>query len=544
MGIWNFYFIAKLFLYFGEYMGFHVWLNLAFALFLAVPVPEFIRQAKRLRLLRQVIAIPLGISLFYYDTWLPPIKRVYTQASMLEGFSASYLVELIGRFINPMVVAALVLLFAAYFLAKKKLRVSSFVFIAILFPLLPFVQVKTPFKSVEAVSIAAGSGPASAADASPASGSVPGPAPVTNASLSEQLNNFYRNEAGRTVSYPPPAPMDPPFDILILQVCSLSWDDLDFTSQRNNPMFSHFDIVFNNFNSAASYSGPAAIRLLRGSCGQTRHKALYDPAPSRCYMMDDLKDIGFEQQLLMNHDGHYGGFLEDVRERGGLKVAPFGTKGLAPYLLSFDGSPVYDDYSVLSQWWENRLQSGAGRVALYYNTISLHDGNYYDDAKSRMANRRKGTLETYPTRQQQLLEDMDRFFSMLEASGRRVVVIFIPEHGASVRGDRMQIAGLREIPTPRISLVPVGIKLVGVPEKPGAKPVVITKPSSYLALSELLSGFIRIDPFGGSLPLEDYVRDLPATDFVAENEDVVVMRRNKHYYIHSSDAEWLEYDPD
>ena len=37
MGIWDFYFIAKLYLYFGHYMGFHAWLNMAFAVFLSVP---------------------------------------------------------------------------------------------------------------------------------------------------------------------------------------------------------------------------------------------------------------------------------------------------------------------------------------------------------------------------------------------------------------------------------------------------------------------------------------------------------------------------
>ena len=43
----------------------------------------------------------------------------------------------------------------------------------------------------------------------------------------------------------------------------------------------------------------------------------------------------------------------------------------------------------------------------------------------------------------------------LEASGRRAVVVLVPEHGAALRGDSAQIAGLREIPTPAITLVPV-----------------------------------------------------------------------------------------
>jgi hypothetical protein len=91
--------------------------------------------------------------------------------------------------------------------------------------------------------------------------------------------------------------------------------------------------------------------------------------------------------------------------------------------------------------------------------------------------------------------------------------------------------------------VPVGIKLIGLPDNPAAKPLLISKPSSYLAVSQLLANFIAITPFGkSSLTMEDYARDLPATEFVAENEDVVVMHRDKKYYIHSKDAEWIEYD--
>lgn len=535
MEIWNFYFIIKLFLYFGHYMGFHPWLNIVFALCLFVPVPDSYRRLKRLNLIRQVIAVPVGIALFYHDTWLPPISRVYSQASELEGFSATYLIELIGRFFNPLVVAALLVLYVIYFFAKKKLRISSFVFLAMMVPAYTMMQPKAT--SRDDMDIAADSVRKSVRDSFEFSQDT---APATDANLNTQLNSFYRSESGREVSFLPPPSADAPFDIIVLQICSLSWDDLDFTGQRDNPLFKHFDIVFTNFSSAASYSGPAAIRLLRGSCGQSRHKALYDKSPEQCLTFDNLKKIGFEPQLAMNHDGHYGGFIDDVRDRGGLKAGLFSTNGLPPYLQSFDGSPVHDDFSVLSKWWENRKQSSADRVALFYNTISLHDGNYY-------SGRRSNSMETYPSRQSQFLEDMDRFFSVLQASGRRAVVVFIAEHGASVRGDKMQIAGLREIPSPRISTVPVGIKLIGVPAEnsSGNVPILVSKPTSYLAISDLLSKFISKTPFDKkNLQLKDYVSDLPPTDFVAENEDVVVMRRNKKYYIHTQDAEWMEYEAD
>lgn len=526
MGLWDLYFITKLFLYFGHYIGFHPWLNLAFAIFLAVPIPESHPNRKRLKIYRQALAIPLGISLFYYDTWLPPLSRVFSQASQVEGFSPTYLWELTGRFFNPLVVATLVVLFVAYFFAVKRIRISSVIFVLILVPLLSLSHSKPqPQPQPE--------DPGTAASGEPAD---PAAGPSTDSGLTAQLNAFYTNESTRSVSFTPAAKTDAPFDIIFLQVCSLSWDDIDFTKQRDNPLFKHFDIVFTNFSSAASYSGPAAIRLLRGSCGQPRHKALYDPAPQQCMTFEDLHQIGFDTQLAMNHDGHYGGFLEDVRERGGLKATLFDAKGLPPYLQSFDGSPVHDDLAVLSKWWDSRMKSHAERVALFYNTISLHDGNYYSGHRSN-------SMEIYPARLTQLLGDMDRFFSALQASGRRAVVIFIAEHGASVRGDKMQIAGLREIPSPRISTVPVGIKLIGLPDNPAAKPFIVSSPVSYLAVSQLLSNFITIPPFGkSSLSMEDYARDLPTTNFVAENEDIVVMRHDQQYFIHSKDSEWVEYD--
>ncbi len=52
----------------------------------------------------------------------------------------------------------------------------------------------------------------------------------------------------------------------------------------------------------------------------------------------------------------------------------------------------------------------------------------------------------------------------------------MPEHGAALRGDKMQIAGMREIPTPAITLVPVGIKVIGQDANRAGSPVQIDTP--------------------------------------------------------------------
>lgn len=580
LGIWNFYFIAKLFLYSARYIDFHVLPNLALASLLAIPV-----QHPRLRLLRQAIAVPAGISLFYYDTWLPPISRVLSQASQLWEFSLAYQMELAGRFFNPLPIAGIVVLYVVYFFAEKKIRrLTIFVFAAMLVPLLPIFaassaahQMGLSYSIRDATPPSAGAGtdgiagqPASAdftssqilrpakvsarSDYNPVAyahkvawepsknfrriGSPASPASnVAGPPTDALLNSFYRQEAARTVSFAPKE-SDAPFDVIFLQICSLSWDDLDFTKERENPLFKRFNIVFTNFNSAATYSGPAAIRVLRGSCGQPKHNALYDPASPQCLTFSNLQRIGFEPQLAMNHDGRFGGFLTDVRERGGLKATPFDTKAAPPYLKSFDSSPIHDDYTVLSKWWEQRLKNSSQRVALYYNSVSLHDGNRFADGRSG------NSMEIYHPRLTRLLSDLDRFFTELQMSGRRAVVVFIPEHGAAVRGDKMQIAGMREIPSPRISIVPVGIKLIGLAENPAMHPLIVSKPASYLAVSKLLANFVSTSPFDkGGLSLEKYVLDLPSTEFVAENNDMIVTRHGKQYFIRSKDAGWIEYDP-
>jgi Cellulose biosynthesis protein BcsG len=95
MGLWSGYFLAKLVLYAFGYLDFHPWLNLAFAIFSALP-PQNARQ----RFAKNLIAVPLGVVLLYHDSWLPPIGRALAQAQTLSTFTASYLLELAGRLVS------------------------------------------------------------------------------------------------------------------------------------------------------------------------------------------------------------------------------------------------------------------------------------------------------------------------------------------------------------------------------------------------------------------------------------------------------------
>ena len=108
----------------------------------------------------------------------------------------------------------------------------------------------------------------------------------------------------------------------------------------------------------------------------------------------------------------------------------------------------------------------------------------------------------------------------------------------------MQIAGLREIPSPAITLVPVGIRVIG----PGARRIGETlhsdEPASYLALSHVLSRMLDKPPYGadGFLPA-DYTAGMPVTEFVAENETASVLRRGDKYLLRQDGEPWREFLP-
>jgi cellulose synthase operon protein YhjU len=521
MGLWSAYFIAKLLLYGVGYIGFNPWLNLVFAIFTALP-PQNPRQ----RFTKNVIAVPLGIMLLYHDSWLPPFARVLEQTHNLATFTPEYIWELLQRFINWKLLLAMVVLGFIYALARRKLRLSTFVFIAILVVLVrpDSPMPLEPALATAAVTQGARQNPQAAID----------PRNLREEALEGMLTEFHEKERLRQVRFAPLLGDDAPYDIVILHVCSLAWDDLNYVDAEGDPLLQRFDILFDDFNSAASYSGPAAIRLLRGNCGQMPHRQLYEAPRGDCLLIDGLQRVGFTPKWLMNHDGKFGNFFSDVRTHGAFPVEPESLQGAKIAQHAFDGSPIYDDYAVLSNWWEKRLADPAPRTVLYYNSISLHDGNRVGANKGPAG---------YDGRLTKFSSDIRQFMDDMEASGRRAIVVFVPEHGAAVRGDRRQIPGLREIPTRAITHVPVGVRLINT--APGVSKVRqrIEAPASYLALNELLSRLIADNPFAKpELQLGAYTQNLPRTEAVAENEGTTMMQISGQSLVRMPNGEWTPWE--
>lgn len=530
LGGWNLYFLAKFALLWFGYLNFHALPNLVFMAFLLMPIPS-----QRLHRWRHYLAIPIGIALFYHDTWLPGINSILSQGSQLAGFSAQYLLELINRFINWQMIGAAFVLFIAYLFVAQWVRVTVFTVAALAW--LNIVNIAGPAVSLlPAASTAAAGGANTPATSAPAAGDA-APAdslPPTSDNLTAYLNQFYEREKGRATAFPAALPADAqPFDLLVINICSLAWADMDAVNLQNHPLWSKMDIMFDNFNSATAYSGPAAIRLLRASCGQLSHHDLYQPVNQQCYLFDNLAKLGFKEQLMLDHSGVFGNFLKELREQGGMQAPLMSQAGVGNELTSFDGEPIYNDLELLTRWLDQQQKGGDGRTATFFNVIPLHDGNRFVGSNKSA---------DYQPRAQKLFDQLNTFLDQLEKSGRKVVVVIVPEHGAALVGDKMQMSGLRDIPSPNITHTPVGIKLVGMKAPHQGGPLQIKTPSSYLALSELVSRLVDGKVFSeSSVDWQTLTQGLPQTPVISENDNAIVMQYQGKPYIRLNGGDWVPY---
>ncbi|MGV8842305.1 MAG: cellulose biosynthesis protein BcsG [Pseudomonas sp.] len=527
-GLWNFYFITKLVLLWYGQLNFHALENLAFAAFLLFPLPP-----QWLHRLRHLFAIPLGVALYYYDSWLPPFSRLIANSAQVSQFSADYMLELAARFINPTWVAAGLILLVAYLFISQWVRVTSFTVLALtLLLIVGNAQLFTRQRGAVSVPLT------TPANIPPVVNNV-APAVINDAFLDETLDGFYASQRQQITQFPSTLGADAiPVDVLMLNICSMAWDDLEEVGMAQHPLWAKMDILFDDFNSAATYSGPAVLRLLRASCGQASNADLYRPVAKQCFLFENLKQLGYTEGLLLNHTGRFDNMLGLLRDGGRLQVAasPFGQ--LRPALTGFDGSPIYSDREVLTQWWQQRLISGSTREALFYNSITLHDG-------SRRVDKVTGTAvrADYHSSLRQVLDDLESFIEHLQASARPVLLVIVAEHGAALRGDLMQVKGMREIPSPTVTHVPAGLKLINAKAALAQRPLHIQAPSSYQALSELIARLVDGEAYrNADFELLSVTRNLPQLDVVvAENEGSVMVRLHNEYYLRMNNQSWIHY---
>lgn len=522
LGVWNVYFIIAFALAAFGYIELNLLGNALLMAWLLLPVGP-----KWLRILRGTLGVAAAAVLLYSESWLPGVDSILANKGGIAGFSLLYMAEFALDFINVKMVGWGLLVFLGYFLVRRYVRVTFFTIVYFLGAVtMPWVQSILPERA-----------PVVTADAGGQTNEAAAPAKTGKAdakAVGEWYDAFLAYEHDRRARFPNGlSEKDTPFDILLLSICSVSNDDLAVSQLDQHPLFKEFNIRFDSFNAATVYSGPALLRLLNGACGQPSHSELYGERRPECEIMTRLGTLGYSQRLLMDHSGEYDNFLQSMRDKAGVTATLDNAKYPTRY-MGFDDEEIADSLAVLRHWQRTQVKSKAGRTATLINFIALHDGN-------RLPGR--GRAEPFKPRAQEMFDNIRTFLRELERSGRKTMVVIVPEHGAAVRGDKIQVPRLRDIPTMRISRVPVMVKFVGLKGMPN-EPIHVTGNTSYLALTSLIGKTLETDYFskdGGTVPLEQLVHDLPQTNPVSENGTVQTLEYQGREYFRQNGGEWKPY---
>lgn len=522
LGVWNVYFIIAFALAAFGYIELNLLGNALLMAWLLLPVGP-----KWLRILRGTLGVAAAAVLLYSESWLPGVDSILANKGGIAGFSLLYMAEFALDFINVKMVGWGLLVFLGYFLVRRYVRVTFFTIVYFLGAVtMPWVQSILPERA-----------PIVTADAGGQTNEAAAPAKTGKAdakAVGEWYDAFLAYEHDRRARFPNGlSEKDTPFDILLLSICSVSNDDLAVSQLDQHPLFKEFNIRFDSFNAATAYSGPALLRLLNGACGQPSHSELYGERRPECEIMTRLGTLGYSQRLLMDHSGEYDNFLQSMRDKAGVTATLDNAKYPTRY-MGFDDEEIADSLAVLRHWQRTQVKSKAGRTATLINFIALHDGN-------RLPGR--GRAEPFKPRAQEMFDNIRTFLRELERSGRKTMVVIVPEHGAAVRGDKIQVPRLRDIPTMRISRVPVMVKFVGLKGMPN-EPIHVTGNTSYLALTSLIGKTLETDYFskdGGTVPLEQLVHDLPQTNPVSENGTVQTLEYQGREYFRQNGGEWKPY---
>jgi cellulose synthase operon protein YhjU len=275
---------------------------------------------------------------------------------------------------------------------------------------------------------------------------------------------------------------------------------------------------------------------LRANCGQERHKDLYQDGPKQCYTLDALRRLGYQTYAAIDNDAPSYHFVEDIMTYGHAD-RPVKMTDLPLRQYSFDRSPIYDDLAILNRLWDMRQSSYAKKAAFYVDLTTMHAGGHWAGDKEWW---KRNPSDLYREFGERLFSNIDTFFKTLEASGRNVVVIFVPEHGRALRGSSIQAPDVREIPLPAITTVPVGIKFIGkaVSLLP-VRQIAVSKPTSYTALAYLLKNFLAAPRFDREAMLApDIIANIPETAFVAENEANMVVKKGDDIFYFGKDKKW------
>ncbi len=530
LGLWNVYFISKFLLASASYLRLDLGLNALLFLFVLFPI-----SGKWSNIVRQAIALVAAVSLLWSESWLPGPQSILANTSGIAGFSVNYVVQLAIDFINPKMVAAGVGILLAYYVVRDFVRVSTLTACWLVFLFVQPLFITAPTRNVTDMTAPQTVMDPAVMMSQPAETI---PAVAAQEAGTQEVENWYNTflayEKDRMAELPTGiSAKDTPFDIVIMNICSLSNDDLEAANLQNHKALSRFNIRFDQFNSATAYSGPATLRLLKGACGQPSHDGLYDNRRPDCEIMNRLDSLGFKQHLFMDHSGMYDNYLNTLRTQAGL-TATFERRKYPLKYMSFNNEEIADSLSVFRHWQRVVTQSKDKRSVSLFNFIALHDGNRLP---------RHSRWEAFEPRAKTFLDNLNTFMNELERTNRKVMLVVVPEHGAAVRGDRVQAPRLRDIPSTRITQVPVLVKFFGLKDLPKGQ-MRVPGQTSYLAMTSLIGRVIDTNYFSkpaGAVAMQDLLKDLPTTHRVSENGQAQVVDYKGRDYLRQNRGTWQAY---
>lgn len=527
------YFLFKFGLYFMNLSGLDFALNLVLFLLCLFSI-----RVKSLNKIYKTILIIFGLVLLYHDSYLPMLSPqvVYEEKGIAGVF------ELLSTFVSDYFdfsyLGIFVLLFIAVFFINDFLKVTTIVvicFITVACLNISALSVAKESKSQSVENVVADS-----ADIPPQIGT------ADSQGVENYLQTFLELERQRIVTMPSTLPENfTPFDIVIVNICSMATDDIEASNLLKHPLFRTFDFSFDTFNSVSSYSTPSSLRLLRSNCGQMTEAQMYKERRSECELITSVEQLGYQSEVYFDHNGKYGDYLKTLHDLGGLNENIHDLSKLAVKYNAFDGSAIRSDSYLFKAYVNNIARNGNVNNITFMNLLSLHDGN-------RLAGEKKS--QSYAPRLKLLLDNLEDFIKDIKDSNRNTLFIMVPEHGAAIRGDKMQIAKLREIPTDKITRIPVGVSFLGAQRNAvgggtakAHKTQRIKGFYSYLAISEIVKRSIEDNVFANNEEdsktdkIADVFYDLPQTAFIAESTNAYYMNFQHQDFYKLKGEHWEKY---
>ncbi len=527
------YFLFKFGLYFMNLSGFDFALNLVLFLLCLFSI-----RVKSLNKIYKTFLIIFGLVLLYHDSYLPMLSPqvVYEEKGIAGVF------ELLSTFVSDYFdfsyLGIFILVFIAVFFINDFLKVTTIVvicFITVACLNISALSVAKESKSQSVENVVADS-----ADIPPQIGT------ADSQGVENYLQTFLELERQRIVTMPSTLPENfTPFDIVIVNICSMATDDIEASNLLKHPLFRTFDFSFDTFNSVSSYSTPSSLRLLRSNCGQMTEAQMYKERRSECELITSVEQLGYQSEVYFDHNGKYGDYLKTLHDLGGLNENIHDLSKLAVKYNAFDGSAIRSDSDLFKAYVNNIARNGNVNNITFMNLLSLHDGN-------RLAGEKKS--QSYAPRLKLLLDNLEDFIKDIKDSNRNTLFIMVPEHGAAIRGDKMQIAKLREIPTDKITRIPVGVSFLGAQRNAvgggtakAHKTQRIKGFYSYLAISEIVKRSIEDNVFAKNEEdsktdkIADVFYDLPQTAFIAESTNAYYMNFQHQDFYKLKGEHWEKY---